>query len=155
MYADSFKPPVTGAYTDTNSSTQYVVADGGAVRIGQGIWPFLGLTVAVQAPTFNPTGPVYINPTGVVNAASFSPFTAGVSEGEFLSIFGTNLAAGTVIASGVPYPTKLGGVQVLINGAPAPIYYVTSGQIAFIMPGQYPLFAGPRFWPSTIASRQT
>jgi uncharacterized protein (TIGR03437 family) len=139
-FADSFTPPVTGTYTDNSQSFQYVVGDGGTVRIGQGIGPYVGLTVAFQAPTFTNTtlGSVFINPTGIVNAASFAPFTAGVANGEFTTIFGTNLASSTVVASSVPYPTKLNNVQVLVNGIPAPIYFVSSAQIAFIMPSQYP-----------------
>jgi uncharacterized protein (TIGR03437 family) len=137
-FSDSFTPPLAGTYTDTDYSVQYAVGAGGAVRIGQGIGPYLGLSVAFQAPAFTPAQPVYINPTGVVNAASFSPFTAGVSNGEFITIFGTNLAAGTVVASSVPYPTKLGNVQVMINGVAAPIYFVSSRQVAVIVPSQNP-----------------
>ena len=106
------------------------------MRIGEGIWPFLGISVDLQAPAFTPTGAVYLDPTGVVSAASFSPFTAGIANGEFLTLFGTNLAPpGQVFARNVPYPTTLGGVQVTINGIAAPIYYVTPGQIAVISPG--------------------
>ena len=138
-FADSVPNPVTSTYTDNAQEFQYAVGDGGAVRIGQGIGPYVGLSVAFQAPTFTPpSGSVYINPTGIVNAASFAPFTAGIANGEFAAIFGTNLAPGTLVASSVPYPTKLNGVQVLVNGIPAPIYFVSSGQIAFIMPSQYP-----------------
>jgi len=138
-YTDSFSPPITGTYTDSASSFQYAVGDGGAVRIGQGTYPYLGITVALQAPTFTPTGSVYIDPTGVVNAASFSPFTAGISDGEFVTVFGTNLAPSSETAATVPYPTKLNGVQVLVNGViDAPIYFVTPGQIAFIVPASTP-----------------
>jgi uncharacterized protein (TIGR03437 family) len=148
-YSDSFTPPVTGSYTDSNSNFQFAVGDGGAVRVGQGIWPFLGITVALQAPTFTPTGSVYINPTGIVNAASFSPFTAGISDGEFLTVFGTNLAPSSCTPCVVStadfdvnnaYPTTFQGVQVLINGVVnAPIYFVSPGQIAFIVPAATPL----------------
>ena len=50
-YGETFghHPGVSGSYTDTGSSTQYVVADGGAVRIGRGNAPYLGLTVAAGA----------------------------------------------------------------------------------------------------------
>ncbi len=72
-------PPVTGAYVDSGTALNYWVGDGGTVRIGEGVGPYLGITVAFQAPTFTPSGSVYINPTGIVNAASFSPFTSGVA----------------------------------------------------------------------------
>lgn len=137
-YSDPFTPPVTGGYTDNSYPFQFWVGDGGAIRIGQGIGPYLALNVAFQAPTFTATSPVYINPTGIVNAASFAPFTAGVTNGEFITIFGTNLAPGTQIASTVPYQTLLNGVQVFINHVAAPIYYVSSGQIAVIVPAQDP-----------------
>jgi uncharacterized protein (TIGR03437 family) len=142
-FSDTFPLPLAGSYGDTNADVfpfQYTVGDGGTVRIGQGVGPYLGLSVAFQAPTFTPSGSVYINPTGVVNAASFSPFTAGIADGEFITIFGTNLAPGTEVASSVPYPTKLNGVQVMINGVvPAPIYFVTPGQLAVIVPASTPL----------------
>lgn len=137
-YADSFTPPVTGQYTDNASSFRYAVGGGGSIRVGAGTWPFLGITVALQAPTFTANRPVYLNPTGVVNAASFSPFTAGVANGEFITLYGTNLSSATVVASSVPYPTTLNNVQVLINGVAAPIYYVTSGQLAVITPSANP-----------------
>jgi uncharacterized protein (TIGR03437 family) len=133
-FADSFTSPITGSYTDTVTSEQYAVGDGGTIRIGQGVWPFLGVSVDLQAPTFTPTGPVYLNPTGIVNAASYAPFTAGVSDGELLDLYGSNLAANTVIASTVPYPTMLGSIQVLVNNVPAPIYYVSASQISVLVP---------------------
>ncbi len=133
-FGDTFTPGVSGNYTDTGSSTQYFVGDGGAVRIGAGIGPYLGLTVALQAPTFTPSGSVYLNPTGIVNAASYSPFTAGVSDGEYLAIFGNNLAPGPASAPTLPLPTILNGVQVTINGSYVPINYVSPGQLDVVVP---------------------
>jgi uncharacterized protein (TIGR03437 family) len=138
-YADSFTTPLTSPYTDNSASFQYAVGAGGTVRIGAGVWPHLGVTVALQAPTFTPSGSVYLDPTGIVNAASFSPFTAGIANGEFVSLYGTNLAPNQlVVASGVPYPITLNGVQVLINGVASPIYFVSAGQIGVITPGGNP-----------------
>jgi uncharacterized protein (TIGR03437 family) len=37
-------------------------------------------------------------------------------------------------APGLPLPTSLGGVTVTINGEAAPLYYVTPGQIAVLVP---------------------
>ena len=108
------------------------------MRIGQGTGSFLGIQVSLQAPAFNPTQSVYINPTGIVNAASFAPFTAGIANGEFISIFGTNLAPGLTVAPGLPYPMQLNNVQVLINQVPAPLYFVSAGQIAALVPAGNP-----------------
>ena len=133
-YATTYPSSISGAsYTDSVSQTQYTFANGGAVRIGFGLGPYLGINVALQAPALSGSG-VYLNPTGIVNAASFSPFTAGVSPGEFIVIYGTGLAAGNAVASSLPFPTLLGNVQVKINGITAPIYYVTPTQIAVIVP---------------------
>jgi uncharacterized protein (TIGR03437 family) len=137
-YADSFTPPITGPYTDSASSFKYAVGAAGTIRVGAGDWPYLGMSVALQAPAFTPSGSVYLNPTGVVNAASFSPFTAGIANGEFITLYGTNLAPSTQVASDVPYPTRLNGVQVMINGVAAPIYFVTAGQLAVITPAANP-----------------
>jgi uncharacterized protein (TIGR03437 family) len=130
-YSDSYSAPSTsGAYSTPYMN--YVIGAGG-VRVGAGIGPYLGINVALQAPTFSGAGP-YLNPTGIVNAASSAPFTAGISPGELLTIYGTNLADATVIAPGIPFPTTLGNVQVTINGTAAPIYYVASNQISVIVP---------------------
>jgi uncharacterized protein (TIGR03437 family) len=132
-YTDTYSVSSNGTYTDTASATKYVVGAGGAVRIGSGIGPYLGLSVALQAPPASGSG-VWINPQGVVNAGSFAPFTAGVSPGELITIFGSNLSADNQVASTIPFPTTLDNVQVKINGLPAPIYYVTPGQISVIVP---------------------
>jgi uncharacterized protein (TIGR03437 family) len=130
-YGDSYSVKPDGTYT--SGATKFAVGAGGAVRIGSGIGPYLGINVALAAP--NPAGSgVYINPQGVVNGASFAPFTAGVSPGDLITIYGSNLASSPQFASTVPFPTTLGDVQVNINGLLAPIYYVTPGQIAVIVP---------------------
>ena len=131
-YTDSY-PSGSSNYTDMANSTQYIIGAGG-VRIGVGIGPFLGLSVASPASSFSGPG-VYLSPVGVVNAASSAPFTAGVSRGELITLVGTNIGPSTLqVASTIPFPTLLGGVQVLINNVPAPIYYVSSTQIAAIVP---------------------
>jgi len=120
-------------YTYTNSAARFVVGGGGSVMITSGVGAYLGLSVALQAPT--PTGSgVFLNPTGVVNSASDAPFTAGVAPGELLTLYGSNLAPSTQVA-GIPFPTTgLGGVQVTIGGLPAAIYYVSASQISAIVP---------------------
>ena len=93
----------------------------------------LDLSVSLQAPTPTGTG-VYLNPTGLVNSASYAPFTARVAPGELLTLYGSNLAPSTQVA-GIPFPTTgLNGVQVTIGGYPAAIYYVSATQISAIVP---------------------
>jgi len=131
-YGDTYTLNSGGSYSDSASSTQYTIGQSG-IRVGLGTGPFLGISVAVPAPTFSGSG-VFLNPTGVVNAASFAPFTAGISRGGFISLFGTDLAPGTKIASTLPFPPSLNGVQVLINNTPAPVYFVSTNQISAIVP---------------------
>ena len=131
-YSDTYTAG-SNTYSDTATSTQYTIGSGG-VRIGLGIGPFIGIVAAAPAPSSNASS-VYLNPAGIVNAASFAPFTAGISPGEFITLFGSNIGPGTPQAAAVvPFPTTLGGVQLLINNTPAPIYYVSSTQISAIVP---------------------
>ncbi len=133
-YSDSFPADTPGGYTDTNTSTQYLISGDGGVLVGFGIGPYLGINVAVHAPAFSGSG-VYLDPTGVQNAASFAPFTASVSRGELLFLTGSGLADQFVAASIYsPFPKMLGGVQVLINGVPAAIYWVDPTHIAALVP---------------------
>jgi len=125
----------SGSYTVTAGAyqTQYTFGNNGAIRISYGVGPSLGLSVALQAPTMSGAG-VYLNPQGVVNAASYAPFTAGVSPGEIVVLYGTNLAPGFQAATTLPLPTTLNGVQVTVNGVAAPIYYVSPGQLSVVIP---------------------
>jgi adhesin/invasin len=87
-----------------------------------------------QAVTVNlAVGAPLPNRNGFVNGASFSQ-TAVVSPGSIVSLFGSNLAPGTAAAASLPLPTTLAGVQVLVNGIPAPLFYVSPAQINFQMP---------------------
>ena len=131
-YADSYT--LTSGATYSTSAARYAVGGGGAIRIGSGIGPYLGLSVALQAPTVPVTGAVFLNPQYIVNAASWAPFTAGIAPGELLTLFnGSNLASDTAVATS-PFPTSLGQVQVSIGGLPAAIYYVSPTQVAVIVP---------------------
>ena len=123
-----------GAFTD--SLNQYFFSAGGAFGIGfegLGKGASLGIKVLVQAPPpAPPVGGVFINPAAVVNAGSLAPFTASWAPGELVSIYGANLAQ--TAASDASLPTTLSGVQVLVNGGPAPIYSVSPAQINAVIP---------------------
>ena len=67
----------------------------------------------------------------IVNAAS-GQLSGTIAPGEIISIFGLGLGP-TLAESATPqnglFPTSLGGVQVLVNGIPIPLLYVSGSQI--------------------------
>ncbi len=131
-YSSPFAPKSDGTYSD--GVMRYAVGTNG-IRVGSGIGPELGVHVALPAPIIPVGTGVYIYPTGVVNAASSAPFTAGVSPGELVTIYGQTLSDGTTVASSLPFPTTLGNnVQVKVNGITAPIYVVSPTQVSFLIP---------------------
>jgi uncharacterized protein (TIGR03437 family) len=77
---------------------------------------------------------VFLNPQGVLNAASFAPPGYPISPGGFVTLFGSGFGTQTTKASGFPFPPTLGGVQVSINGTTAPVYSVTPTQISAVVP---------------------
>jgi uncharacterized protein (TIGR03437 family) len=130
-YSDTYSSLSNSSYTSPGAMIYYVGQNG--IRIGSGIGPYLGINVAMPAPSFSGSG-VYLNPSGIVNAASYAPFTAGIAPGELITLYGTGLADSTVVAPGIPFQTSLGNVQVSIGGVNAPIYYVSPTQISVIVP---------------------
>ncbi len=134
-FADSYPANSGGSYTDSFLSTQYYGGNGGAQQVGVGIGPYPGISVSLQAPNIPQTTSVFLSPVGVENSASYAPFTAGISRGEYLTLAGVNLGPGTLqVDPSVPFQTDLGNVKVLINGIAAPIYYVSANQLAVIVP---------------------
>jgi uncharacterized protein (TIGR03437 family) len=67
-------------------------------------------------------------PSAAANAASFLQATA-LSPGALFSLFGTNLARQTVLASSLPLPQQMGGATVKVNGIEAPLHFVSPFQI--------------------------
>ena len=70
---------------------------------------------------------------GVVDNAAFLTGKA-VGSGTIAAVFGSQFASGPNYASNVPLPTTLGGIQVLVNGTPAPLFYVDANQADFQVP---------------------
>ncbi|MGE0886820.1 MAG: Ig-like domain-containing protein [Blastocatellales bacterium] len=78
-------------------------------------------------------------PVATVSAASFE--SVPVAPDAIVSAFGTQLASQIVIASdadpntpGVQLPTELGGTTVEVNGRKAGLFFVSPGQINYVMP---------------------
>jgi uncharacterized protein (TIGR03437 family) len=132
-YYDSYTLNSDGSSDDSAFGQHYMSSADGLIRVGYGIGPYLSLNVAIQAPTFSGSG-VYLSPVGVVNAASSAPFTAQVSPGEFLTLYGSGLAPSSASAPSFPLPQTLNGVQVMINEIAAPLNYVSPTQINLVVP---------------------
>jgi uncharacterized protein (TIGR03437 family) len=56
-----------------------------------------------------------------------------IQQGEWVSIYGSNLASGTTVWNG-NFPTSLGGTSVMINGQVAYLSFVSPGQINLQVP---------------------
>jgi|SRR5579871_1223125 len=86
-----------------------------------------------NAHTTPPSAPVI---SAVGNSASY---TGGVAPGMIVSVFGTQLASSTQIASSTPLPKQLAGVTVTINGVAAPLWYVSPTQLNIQVPFETPV----------------
>jgi uncharacterized protein (TIGR03437 family) len=85
------------------------------------------LTVVTQ-------GPPLANAGGVVNNGTFGG-NESLAQGDIVAVFGSQFTYGDPQgATSLPLGTNLGGVQVLVNGIAAPIYYVSPNQINFEIP---------------------
>ncbi len=85
------------------------------------------LTVEAQA------APV-ATPGGAVNNGTFVG-SEPLALGDIAAVFGDQFTYGDPQgASTLPLGTSLGSTEVLVNGKPAPVYYVAAGQINFQIP---------------------
>jgi uncharacterized protein (TIGR03437 family) len=105
----------------------------------------------VPRPPSTPTDPV-IDPICAAKAPTAAPppalssasnasyaFGSPVAPESIVATFGTNLAAATAVASTIPWPNSLGGVQITVIDAnntarTAPVYYVSSTVVLYLIP---------------------
>ncbi len=139
--AANYPTSISGSYTDSTGTVNYTIGKSG-VRVGYGLNGSLGIEVGLPYTPPAATKSVYIDATGMVNTASSAPYTAGVSPGDFITLYnGVNLAPSFSAAPAGAFPTKLGGVTVLIDGViQAPLYYVSPTQISFLIPYEVSTF---------------
>lgn len=87
------------------------------------------VTLVVEAAT-----PPVVFAGGVLNNGTFAGGEQ-LAQGDIVALFGDQLTFGDPTqASTLPLGTTLGGVQVLVNGTAAPLYYVSPGQVNFQIP---------------------
>ena len=149
-WSKRFKALGAGAFDYTGINSYALTADGTGtvdltrIALGAGGKAFAGAAInptdsgayeiyfGVQSPTLTGTG-VFLSPLGVVNAASSAPPGNPISPGEFITLYGTGLAKSNQTAA-PPYPASLNGVSVSINNKPAPLYFVSPGQLNVLVP---------------------
>ncbi len=131
-FDDQFTVGSDGGVSETFA--KFYVGAGGQAAVYVGRSAVYSIGLSVSAVTLPASGSVYLNPIGVVNAASYAPITNPITPGEMIRLYGSGLAAATLTAQRLPFPTNLGGVSVSINGRPAPLYLVSPGQIVCIVP---------------------
>ena len=85
------------------------------------------------SPTFTP--PPQQSPITVVNAASYAP--DAVAPDSIASVFGAfqTQDGQPAVVTTLPLPTTLNGIKVSVNGVDAQLFYVSSSQINFLIPG--------------------
>jgi uncharacterized protein (TIGR03437 family) len=135
-YDDTFDTPIAlegnGTYYDGSVYTYLAGSNGRALMLIGSNQQF-SLIVGIQAPSITPGSSVWINPIGITNAANYTPITNSYAPGELVNLYGI-FGVSTQTSGGLPVPTKLGGVQVFVNGIAAPIDLVSKNQISALIP---------------------
>src|SRR6185369_3568965 len=91
------------------------------------------LYFGARMPTQSGTG-VFLDPQRVLNAANFA-LGYPLSPGSYVALQGTGFGTQNLVAPAAgSYPTILGGVQVTVNGLPAPLYVVQPTFISAVVP---------------------
>jgi uncharacterized protein (TIGR03437 family) len=113
----------TGLSPNTYTGTVTVASNG---VNGNLVIPVV-LTVVAQGPPVASAG-------GGVNNGTYGNGEP-LAQGDVVALFGNQFLFDVPqFAPSVPLPTTLDGVQVLVNGVAAPLYYAASGQIDFEIP---------------------
>jgi len=81
------------------------------------------------------SGPPAATFGGAVNGATFDS-DVPIAPGTLISIFGNQLSTGFAGATTLPLPTEMAGTSVTIDGVPAPLTFVSSGQINAQVPNE-------------------
>ena len=81
---------------------------------------------------FSAIRPQSSTPVTTVSAASYE--ATAIAPDAIVAAFGTNLATQTAGANTLPLPTTLGGTTVEVNGQAAQLFFVSPGQINFVIP---------------------
>jgi uncharacterized protein (TIGR03437 family) len=99
---------------------------------------------AVNSPTTIPVqltvlaaGPPFVGYKGAVTAFTYLA-DDGLAQGHVAVVFGNQFTTGDPQVSNLPLGTTFAGTQVLINGKPVPVQYVSAGQLNIQIPYDAP-----------------
>lgn len=130
----SYQFPSSGIYNDGVVELLIGVNGEGLLQVGTG--SYYTLILGFQAQQYSGTG-VFLDPDGIVNAANFAPITNPVAPGEYVSLFGSGLAANAQ-ASSLPLPAALGSAQVNVDGTSAPFLLASPTLLNILVPNETP-----------------
>jgi uncharacterized protein (TIGR03437 family) len=125
----------------TNGSSVTITAD--PTSLTAGTYPGT-VTVASNADnssvvipvqfTVETQGPPVAFAGAAVNNATFASGEP-LAQGDIAAVFGDQFTLGALAyPSGLPLPTSVNGTQVLVNNTPAPLFFISNGQIDFEVP---------------------
>jgi uncharacterized protein (TIGR03437 family) len=99
-----------------------------------------GSTAVTQSVTMNvrTTGSSSNGTPAIGGLTDGASFQQRYSPGMVLTVFGTSLSGSTNIASAVPLPVSMSGVEATINDEAAPLYYVSPTQLNIQIPYETP-----------------
>jgi uncharacterized protein (TIGR03437 family) len=132
------------AKADTTYSLVTITADPAGLSPGVYQGTVMATSNAVNSPTAIPVqltvlapGPPLVKYKRAVTVFTYSP-DDGLAQGSVAVVFGNQFTTGDPQVSNLPLSTTFAGVQVLINGQPVPVQYVSAGQINIQIPYDAP-----------------
>jgi uncharacterized protein (TIGR03437 family) len=117
-----------------NNATQLLASSGATMvtyTAGTNPWDLAYDGVSIWATDYGTNTVTKITPSPSITPSGVVPIystATTIQPGEWVSIYGSNLAGGTTIWNGT-FPTTLGGTSVTIDGKAAYLYFVSPGQI--------------------------
>jgi uncharacterized protein (TIGR03437 family) len=124
--ADPSKSLYSGTWTPRKPVAQMtVIAHASAAGYPEATAQVVGAATPNSAPLLTPNGTLH----------SFDPLVgAALAPGTIIQIYGQNLASQTSQPTAIPLATTMNGTSVIVGGIPAPLYYVSAGQINAQLP---------------------
>jgi len=118
------------------SSWATIVVTGSGLPVGSSsiVASYTGASASLNVTLTSPGSAVGPQPL-VTKLSDGAQFQQAFSPGGIMSIFGSQLsAAAAQSAASTPLPVSMSGVEVLVNGVPAPLYYASATQLNVQIP---------------------